>query len=216
MRFVSTSLLALSLFTAPVLAHAGGGQKPVKQTQQLAGKRYSTVRGSDGAPWVDRAKLPKTPADRISILRQAMEHEITGADDFASKADTPAFEIVSHGAELREETRGSGTLSLVAAEHKAAVYKVKAADLSNGKLKTTLLLPVSGHVGLVEAQKYARSNVFEVKVNGKLTKIPARGFVTDHEMELELKPGRNTITAEPYTNSLGGYVEGRTIFIDVE
>jgi hypothetical protein len=209
-------LLALSLSTTVAFAAPGqkGGAKQI--AQQTGSKKYVTVKGSDGAAWVDRSKLPKNARDRILVLRQAMEHEITGEQDFKGDADTPAFEIVSHGPELREVTRGNGALSLVAAEHKAAVYKVKSSELTGGKLKTTLLLPVSGHVGLAEAQKYAKQNVFEVKVNGKLTRIPARGFVTEQDMDLELKPGRNVITAEPYTNALGGYVEGRTIYIDVE
>lgn len=209
MRLALVFALCASPLAAPY-AHAA----PTAAAQPA--QRYSTVKGTDGAHWVDRSKLPSNKADRIAVLKQAMEHEITGAHAFHGDADTPAFEIVSHGPRLVEETRGNGTLSLVASEHDAAVYSVKASELQNGVLKTTLLLPVSGHVGLSQAQHYARTNVFEVKVNGVLTKVPARGFVTEQEMSLALKPGRNTITAEPYTNALGGYEEGRTIYIDVK
>jgi hypothetical protein len=170
----------------------------------------------NGATWVDRSKLPRTARERIQVLHEAMEHELIGAQDWKEGSNTPAFEIVSHGPALREETRANGTLSLVAAEHKAAVYKLKAADLQNGRLKTTFLLPLAGYVGLSEAQRYQRPNLFDIRVNGRLTRVPARGFVTDQELELELAPGRNMITAEPYTNALGGYVEGRTVYIDVE
>ena len=210
MSFRAAAVLALSLFTAPLVGHAAQSA-----AQQTASQRYTTVT-SGSATWVDRSTLPKTAKDRIAVLKVAMEDEITGKNAFKGDNDTPAFEIVSHGAELREVTKGGGKLSRVAASGDAAVYKVKAKDLVGGKLKTTILLPVSGHVGLADAVRYAKTNVFEIKVNGKLTKVPARGFVTDKVMELALKPGRNKITAEPYTGALMGYEEGRTIYIDVE
>lgn len=211
MRSIVGSFLAVSLFTAPV-AFASPASKAQAQSAKSA-SGYQVRRGPDNKNWLDRTLLPKTGAARIAVLKQAMEHEITGHANF-SGADTPAFEIVSHGAPLQEQLHAN-TVSLASA-HQTPVMTVKASDLVGGKLKTTFLLPVSGHVGLSEAQRYAKTNVFEIMVNGKLTKVPAQGFVTAKEMELTLKPGRNTITAEPYTGALGGYAEGRTIIIDVQ
>jgi len=206
------AFLALSIFTAPAAFAAPVTKAVAVQAVHSSVTAYHLRRGPDNKHWVDRTLLPPTGTPRVAALKLAMEHEITGHANFTG-ADTPAFELISHGAAFTETLHGNKISP--AAAHQTPSISLRASELAGGKLKATFLLPVSGHVGLAEARRYARSNVFEIRVNGRLTKVPARGFVTDHAMELSLKPGRNTITVEPYTSSLGGYVEGRTLHVDV-
>src|SRR5688572_8421349 len=166
--------IALSLFTTYGLAHAAGGQRQAAQQKQpsqqsASGFRLSSSNGQrlyavNGKGWVVRASLPAngpaTAAKRIAALKQSMEDEIEGVGHFKGDADTPAFEIVSHNANLKQIAEAGYGSDNAKGNGGVARYQVKASELKGGKLDMTVLLPVSGHVGLNNAQDYAKTNVF--------------------------------------------------------
>jgi hypothetical protein len=217
--------IALSLCTtfAGGLAHAGRGQQAQqgRNAFRLSATTGSRLYAVNGKGWVVRSSLPAngpaTAADRIKALRQSMEDEIEGAGHFKGDADTPAFEIVAHNATLQQTSEaGYGSAN---ANHNGGVarYQVKASDLKGGKLDMTVMLPVSGHVGLSNAQDYAKTNFFRLQVNGgKWESISAKGtYVTEIKRSVALKPGLNTFMMEPYAGGFGGYSQGRTVEIEV-
>ena len=89
----------------------------------------------------------------------------------------------------------------------------------SGILKGTLLLPVSAHNGLVNANNWAKVDKYRVVVadeNGRQTgtivvDAPSRGPVTVQEMEIQLVPGKVVQVQYARNGSLGvaGYAEGR-------
>ncbi len=212
MRATLLAGLALSFVTAlsaPALA-TGFRQSPAQ------GARLYKVTNN----WVVRASLPghqAQAAQRIAALKQSMEDEIEGVGHFQNDADTPAFEVVAHNANLHQiaEAGYGGANS----KHNGGVarYQVKAGDLKGGALDLTVLLPVSGHVGLSSAQQYAKSNVFRLQVNGgKWENVAAKGqYITEKALQLKLNPGLNTIMMEPYAGGFGGYTQGRTVEIEL-
>jgi hypothetical protein len=222
--------IALSLFTTYGLAHAAGGQRQSSQPKQsaqqsAAGFRQSSATGQRlyvvSKGWVVRTSLPAngpaTAAERIRVLKQSMEDEIEGVGHFKGDADTPAFEIVSHNANLKQIAEAGYGSDNAKGNGGVARYQVKASELKGGKLDMTVLLPVSGHVGLSNAQDYAKTNVFRLQVNGgSWESIPAKGkYVTEIKRSVALKPGLNTFMMEPYSGGFGGYSQGRTVEIEV-
>jgi hypothetical protein len=140
-----------------------------------------------------------------------MTDEILGQGAFKSHADTPALELIAH--------HGALTQTLEVDEYRqGARYEIAATDLNGGKLKATLLLPVSGHVGLAQANQYKNTNVYNLVLNGRsLGKVSAKDYVTEHKLELSLKPGRNLVEFWPDgSGGVGGYKGGRQIEIDVK
>jgi hypothetical protein len=210
--------LALFLCTAfSGLAGANGFRHsaPAQGAQAL----YKVRR--DHYVWVDRTSLPghgAKAAERIKALKQSMEDEIEGTGHFVKEEDTPAFEIVSHGAHLKQVSEAGYGSDNNGTNKGVARYQVKASELGPGHtLDVTKLLPVSGHVGLSNAQTYAKTNVFRTKINdGAWENVPASGkYVTEKRVTLTLKPGMNKIMMEPYAGGHGGYDQGRTIEIEV-
>jgi hypothetical protein len=218
--------IALSLCTivGGGLVHAAGSAQ--QQQQGASAFRMSPAAGSrlysvNGKGWVVRSSLPAngpaTAAARIKALRQSMEDEIEGVGHFKGDADTPAFEIVAHNAALKQVHEAGYGSDNAKGNGGVARYQVKASDLKGGKLDMTVMLPVSGHVGLSNAQDYAKTNVFRLQVNGgKWESIPSKGkYVTEIKRSVSLKPGVNTFMMEPYSGGFGGYSQGRTVEIEV-
>jgi hypothetical protein len=89
---------------------------------------------------------------------------------------------------------------------------------AGGQLDLVALLPVSGHVGLQAAENYARTNQYNVVITHAdgtrqtLPKVAATGFVTEHALSLNLKPGKTIVQFWPDgSGGVGGYQTGREI-----
>ena len=105
---------------------------------------------------------------------------------------------------------------------KIPVYEVSGAKVADGKLKGTLLLPVSGHAGSENADKWRTTDTYDLYIKdaaGKQTFL-AKGaksldYVTHHELEVPLKKGEKVSLYYSRSGSggPGGYPEGRTIDI---
>jgi hypothetical protein len=212
------SAIALGLVCVAGAVHAG----PFRATPEQGARLYRMKVKSGGAPYVDRSALPghgPHAAQRIGALRQAMEDEITGVHGFAGRADTPAFELVSTHAQLHQIAEAGYGSDNVTANGGVAAYRVRATDLLPGhRLGAVLLLPVSGHTGPGSAETYARTNRYQVQVNGgPWITVPSEGrYVTEKRLDLTLRPGRNEIRMEPYQGGWGGYTQGRTVHVDVD
>ncbi len=222
-RIVGGLVLSVCI-AAGGIAQANGSAK--QQTQSASGFRASSATGArkysvNAKGWVVRNALPansgKTAAQRIAVLKESMEDEIEGGGHFKGENDTPAFEIVSHGPTLHQVAEAGYAGENEHQNGGVARYQVKAAELTGGKLDVSVLLPVSGHVGISSAQNYANTNVFRLQHNGGAWEsVPAKGaYVTEVKRSLTLKPGVNTIMMEPYAGGFGGYSQGRTVEIEV-
>ncbi|MES2963197.1 MAG: hypothetical protein V4760_04845 [Bdellovibrionota bacterium] len=88
-----------------------------------------------------------------------------------------------------------------------------------GVLKGTLLLPVSGHTGLDNANKWAKTDLYKVVIadaqgreTGKIVvNAPSKGVITIQELEVQMVPGQAIQIQYARNGSLGvgGYAEGR-------
>jgi hypothetical protein len=167
---MKTSLVLCALLALPLIASQARADN-LRQTPDQGPRAYRMKTAPNGGyVWVDRSSLPghgQQAKQRIAALTQAMEDEITGHQGFSGHADTPAFEVVSHHADLVQTAEAGYGGGNAGQNGGIAAYAVKQSDLKPGNvLETTLLLPVSGHVGLSNAKSYASTNVFRVSVNG--------------------------------------------------
>jgi hypothetical protein len=180
-------------------------------TMQVAAPAYRTQYHAGHYTTLDRASLPAAPAQRIQVLKKAMEDEILKRGDFAQHGGAnPPFEIV-HGA-LKEIRPSSG-------EQTHVIYELPASALKGGKLDVSFLLPVSGHVSAADTESFRQHNEYNIVVNGAARpRVPAAGdYVRQHDTSIELKPGSNRIELWAQ-GSIGvvGYPAGRIIEIVVK
>jgi hypothetical protein len=104
-------------------------------------------------------------------------------------------------------------------QNRTAKFRVSGLGKS-GSLDLVALLPVSGHVGLPNAQKWAKSNKYNVVITHAdgtrqtLPKVSSTGFVTMTGMNLKLKKGKTVIQAwADGSAGVGGYKAGREVEI---
>ena len=105
--------------------------------------------------------------------------------------------------------------------HYEQVPRIDVTNLGpSGLLKGTLLLPVSGHTGIPNAERWAKSDTYRLYVvdsTGKEVAViasaaPSRGVITAQEVAIQMTP--NTLYRLLYFRSgsggPGGYPDGRT------
>ena len=102
---------------------------------------------------------------------------------------------------------------------KAGIMRVPGLGAS-GRFKVVTLLPVSGHVGWANAQKYARSNRYSLTLADEQGNVrwqgkkASTGLVTAAVFELKLQKGKNVFEFAPDGSlGAGGYLEGRRYVI---
>jgi hypothetical protein len=139
--------------------------------------------------------------------------------------DTPAFELLPTGAARLSLIRYPDVVDYTNGKH--AIYKVS--DLpQDGLIDLVALMPVSGHVGstpqdkLATAEHYAKTNVYNMMIehpDGSVENIDgirSQGMVTPHELQLKLQPGSTIIRFTPAGTSYHGYLNGRTIELQLD
>jgi len=180
-------------------------------TMQVGTASYRTQQNPGHYTTLDRSSLPSDPAKRVAVLKQAMEDEIFSRGEFANHGgENPPFEVVAAG--LKETRPSSG-------EQQHAIYELPASALKNGRIDATFLLPVSGHVSSSSTENYARTNQYNIVVNGRaLNKVAAGGaYVKEHAEPIALNAGMNKLELWPDgSGGVYGYPAGRIIEIHVK
>jgi hypothetical protein len=173
--------------------------------QRQAPARTATVRPTT-TPTATAMRLPPATTTRVGQLERSMEHSI-------KNGATPFLEIVPARAGVR--MRQTSWPNYKTGE--IARFEVSGLDKS-GKLDLVALLPVSGHVGRAEADRYAKSNQYNLVVTHAdgtrqaLPKVASTGYVTQKDLGLSLKPGKTSIEFwADGSAGVGGYVAGRRI-----
>lgn len=154
------------------------------------------------APAVARAE------GRISLEIGARATMMEGA---IYQRTTPPFALVpmSAGARMRQTRPGSYKHGMAA--------RFEVSGLGGGRLAVTALLPVSGHLGEVEAARRARTNVYHLEVvyaDGRTEslRVNADGYVTEKLLDLDLAKGTNFVRFYPEGSAgVGVFRSGREI-----
>lgn len=91
----------------------------------------------------------------------------------------------------------------------------------SGKLRMTLLLPVSGHNGWSNAARWSKTDTYKVWFQGAgasqptaiITGAKSLDFITTHEVEIQLDPNQvvRVLYARDGSAGVGGFASGRTI-----
>jgi hypothetical protein len=149
-------------------------------------------------------------AARLSATaRQAMTWYGGDMETAIKSGSTPHVTVVNvNGKVTRDRQFGYGT-------HKAGILDVTGLGAS-GKLRVVMLLPVSGHVS-GQAATYAKTNRYNITLSDDqgtqlfaAPKVASTGYVTPHELDLKLRPGKNILDFWPDgSGGAGGYIEGR-------
>lgn len=208
MRLVSRALVIGTALVTLTATDALAQPRPAARTER-------------SAPTARRAQRPGRMArlrERFSLGlgRGAVQREVRTKASLMEatirRNATPPVEIVgsSPGARLTQ------TRTPIYKKGQTAAFDVS--GVPDGHLSLTALLPVSGHVGFAEAQRYAQSNVYNIKITHPdgsvetLARVKATGFVTEAPIDLKLKPGKTIIQAwADGSAGVGGYRAGREI-----
>jgi len=181
----------------------------------------------------------------LSALLGVSSWAFAGGDHPATKAPvrrrTPARGFLSHSSEEIKFTVSSMMADFNKANIESASYfqihagkGVKAKDVEGGehdpnkmvikggagKYPFTIASMASNHTG--QGLRFATSDKVEIAVNGQVVHtFPSTGPVTLSDIELDLKPGLNTITTDRVgpngeRGSMAGNAYGRTIHIEVK
>ena len=88
---------------------------------------------------------------------------------------------------------------------------------SSGVLRGTLLLPVSGHTGIPNAESWSKTDTYEVRlmvdrVETTIARGPSLGMVTAQDIEIQMVPGKvySVLYYRSGSGGPGGYSDGRT------
>ena len=148
----------------------------------------------------------------LKRLENNMLDEIYARGKFAkAHSDTPPMELVPEdGVKATYVDRYDGG--------DPEITHVKVSGLgSKGVLRATMLMPVSGHTGVKNAEAWAKTDTYSI-LQGQTAiakNVKSLDLVTKHEIEITLKKGANEIFYERSgSGGVGGYAEGRTIVVD--
>lgn len=205
-------LLFASIVTmgVPVVAEAGrGGRSARVNPAQARAARTQSQRQQT------RRVRPQRQRQNISLrgnqARGTVQAYKSSMESSIMAKATPPFALVPSGGATMTQTRSAHYK-----ENRTAAFNVSGAK--GGKLSLTALLPVSGHVGVSQAQGYAKSNQYNLVIKHgdgsveRLPKVKSTGLVTEKPLNLQLKPGKTTIQFwADGSAGVGGYKAGREI-----
>jgi len=146
-------------------------------------------------------------------VQQAAAQHASNMEVIIRGGATPAFVVLP-------KTPGVNLQQTQAANYGAGTHTVhQVQNLPRGaNLDLLALLPVSGHVGLANAMRYASTNRYNLTIvepNGQQTMLPkiaTTGFVTQKDLSIALKPGTTRLLFWPDgSGGVSGYPQGRTI-----
>jgi hypothetical protein len=167
-----------------------------------------TLVGATVAVALTAVICPSASAESTAA-RQAMTWYGQGMEQGIRNGSTPHVTVIGQNGRVSGQQQfGYGT-------HKPGVMNVTGLGKA-GLFRVLMLLPVSGHVGWESAQKYARENSYNVRLqraNGAVWNAPriaSTGLVTPAELELTLSQGKNILDFwADGSAGAGGYIEGR-------
>lgn len=148
----------------------------------------------------------------IARLEKNMLDEIYARGKFkGASPETPPMELVPE-----EGVKASYTDRYDGGHPEITHIKVSGIGPS-GILKATMVLPVSGHTGVANAEAWAKTDTYTLLIGTKaiVKNVKSLDLVTKHEVEIPLKIGSNEVFYERSgSGGVGGYPEGRTIVVE--
>jgi len=201
-------------------AFAGGQKQQQQRTNAPPAAKANGQTSQKLSPGVTKIVIQHATdaQQRIKELKADMLDDIHGRGDYAKRGhgDTPLLEPVTMNASLLKTRRAAVEIN----EHNIggphAIYEVSAVP-ANGDVTVKLLIPVSGHVGLASAKKYAKTNKYDVSIedeNGKTIQsmvVNATGMITEQDVTLPFGKGKRfQVSFAPRgSGGVSGYSSGR-------
>lgn len=176
----------------------------------------------DAASW----RSATTHANSLNIFSKtspAREQQIKDilkemhTDYVGPHTDTPMmYFVASDGVTVKRLAKATGL------DTDSTIEKIQVGNLGpTGELAGTLMLPVSGHTGMANANKWAKTDLYTVRVKDKtgaeapIAHAKSLDLVTEHEVNFTLKKNE-PVDMLYYRHGSGGppgYPQGRTITV---
>ncbi len=229
-KTIRTILLGAAVAGVAVPAAAEAttrGQRGVRQTtpaQRAARQSRRSMAPRRTRAYRPQAGLPRGASQRV---RADLAVEAAGYSQYMEQAilsfSTPPFFLLPRTSNVRMNQTRNGSYK----EHITPRFDVSGLE-ADGGISFRALLPVSGHVDSPDparpnqpnprnADSYAKSNVYDVSVQyadgtRESFVVNSTGYVTEHDLDLKLKPGTNFVRFAPRgSGGVGGFKSGREI-----